>query len=148
MAATRPGRAVFSRLLHRLDRLVIGATGGRHSFAGLVAGVDVILVTTTGARTGLPRTVPLLTVAEGDALVVVASNWGSPRPPAWLGNVRRTPAVTVERAGVVAACRAREADAAEEAALWPRLDAAFPGYREYRRRAGRVIPLVLLEPTD
>ena len=146
VAASPAGAALLSRVLHRLDRVVIGMTGGRRSFAGLLAGVEVVLVTTTGARSGRPRTVPLLTVAEGDALVVVGSNWGRPAPPAWLANLRRTPAATVERGGVSGSFTAREADAAERALLWPRLDAVYPGYREYRRRAGREIALVVLEP--
>ena len=146
VAASRPGAAVFAHLLPVLDRAVSALTRGRHTFAGLVAGVEVVELTTTGARTGRPRTVPLLALPDGERLVVVGSNWGRAAPPAWVANLHHMPAVSVARGGVRSERLARVATADERARLWPLLDAVYPGYRSYRLRAGRPIELVVLEP--
>jgi deazaflavin-dependent oxidoreductase (nitroreductase family) len=146
VASSRPGAAVFSRVLPVLDGAVARLTGGRRSFSELAGGVEVVRLTTTGARSGLARTVPLLALPDGDALVVVASNWGSARPPAWSANLAATPGAAVERRGVSRDVIARTASLAERDRLWPLLDAMYPGYRAYRLRAGREIPLLVLEP--
>lgn len=109
-----------------------------------------LLLHTTGARTGRPRTTPLLYVADPAALppgavAVVASNGGSPRHPGWLHNLRQAPHAEVTLGRERRAVRAREAAPHERAALWAALDAVYP-YGPYRARAGREIPIVVLEP--
>jgi F420H(2)-dependent quinone reductase len=107
----------------------------------------IALVTHTGAKSGTVRTSPLMYVADGEAIAVVASKAGRPSNPAWFHNLRANPEAVVEIGGERREVRARVADAAESAALWPRFDAAFPGYEWYREQAApRVIPVVLLEP--
>lgn len=117
-------------------------TGGR--IGRRVKGVDVLLLDHVGRRSGQQRTNPLLFIADGDDLVIVASKGGAPKHPAWWLNLRDSPRTTVqvndERREVVA----RQADAGERARLWPRLVEVWPDYDAYQRRTSREIPVVLL----
>ena len=90
---------------------------------------------------------PLLHVADGEHLVVFASNWGKPRDPAWARELAAHPHVTVTIDGTARAAHARRAATAEAARYWPRAEAIWPGYAAYRRRAGREIPVFVLELT-
>lgn len=112
--------------------------------------MPVLELTTTGRRSGRPRTVMLTSpVWESGAVVVVASRGGDDRHPAWFLNLRDHPEVEVAFAGEPRqVMRARVAIPAERAALWPRVIAAHPRYAEYQARTHREIPLVLLEPVD
>ena len=106
----------------------------------------VLLLTTTGRKTGEERTTPLLYLADGEDLVVVASNGGAPKHPAWLLNLRANPEATVEVGGRKLRVRAREAGPEEKERLWPKLVEMYGSYEDYRRRTDREIPVVLLEP--
>ena len=87
-AASRPVSWLFARTLHHVDRLVFRLTDGAHTFASLVSGLPVVMLTTTGARSGDRVTLPLLGIPHGDETVVVASNYGRPRNPSWYYNLR------------------------------------------------------------
>ncbi|MFE0047867.1 nitroreductase/quinone reductase family protein [Streptomyces albireticuli] len=121
-----------------------GRVGGRF------AGVKLLLLTTLGARSGLPRTTPLVHLEDGaDRLVVFASNGGSPTAPAWFHNLTASPEAIVEVGAERRAVRARLVDEAEHDALWARqiaVEPAFADFRERALRAGRTTPLVALEP--
>jgi hypothetical protein len=80
-AATAPMSWLYVRVLHHLDRLSYRVTRGRHTFSSWISGLPVVMLTTTGARTGQQRTCPVIAVADGDDLVVIASNWGSASIP-------------------------------------------------------------------
>jgi deazaflavin-dependent oxidoreductase (nitroreductase family) len=118
------------------------ANGGR--VGGPFEGSDLLLLTTTGARTGEERTSPVGYVRDGDRLVIVASAAGAPNNPAWFHNVRAHPRVTVEvgktRLTAVATVPARP----ERDALWAKVTTAQPGYAEYQKNTDRVIPVVVL----
>src|ERR1700736_2824352 len=90
-AASGPGSWMFARVLHHIDRPVYRLTRGRHTLASLLSGLPVVMLTTTGARSGMPRTVPVLGLPTPDGLVVIASNYGSPRHPGWYHNLRANP---------------------------------------------------------
>ena len=135
LGRTRAFAAVASRTLPPLDRW----TGGRVTRTG---GFPLVWLTTTGRRSGEPRTVPLLHARDGDRLVLAASNWGGPRPPAWALNLDANPDALADGRAV----RARRATVEEAERYWPLLEALWPGYRDYRRRAGREVPLFVLEP--
>lgn len=107
---------------------------------------DMLLLTTTGCRTGKPHTVPLLYLEEGGTLAVIASFGGRPRHPQWYRNIVANPQVAVQTGWRRRRFRARVADAEERASWWPRVVSAYEGYRDYQRRTDRVIPIVLLEP--
>lgn len=122
-------------------------TGGRigHSIPGMPT---MLLLDHVGARSGRERTTPLLYVADGDDLVIVASYGGHPRHPAWYHNLRAHPDSTVQVRDEVRPVRARVADDAERTRLWPLALATYSPYAGYQRRAdeaGRTIPFVVLE---
>ncbi|HEX2578249.1 MAG TPA: nitroreductase/quinone reductase family protein, partial [Aquihabitans sp.] len=110
--------------------------------------MPVVELTTTGRKSGQPRTVMLtVPVQEGDTLVIVASKGGEDRHPAWYVNLLADPEVSVKRReGAPVAMRARVADADERARLWPRITAAYRGYAGYQEKTDREIPVVLLDP--
>src|SRR4051794_41532940 len=136
LAATAPGSRVFAPLMHRLDRPVYRLTGGRATLGSLVAGLPVALLTTTGAQSGRPRTVPLLLLPTAEGLAVIASNWGRPAPPAWERNLRADPIATLARGGASVRVRAVEAAAERRARIWREALAVYPGFAAYERRAG------------
>lgn len=93
--ATAPMSWLSARVMHRLDKGVHRITAGRTTFAGIVTGLPVVMLTTTGARSGQPRTWPLLGLRDGDRIVVVASNYGQRNHPAWYHNLRANPIASV-----------------------------------------------------
>lgn len=123
---------------------MLRATGGR--LLGRVAGMPVLVLTTTGRRTGRARTTVLTTpVHDDDRIVLVASYGGDDRHPAWFLNLRNVPTVTVEMDGRTRSMRARIASGEEKADLWPEVVAAYGGYGSYQGRTDRDIPVVILE---
>lgn len=150
LIARPPVTALLARLQHRLDLFVLQRTGGRASPAALMAGLPVGTLTTTGARSALPRTVPLVMLRDTqrpERLVLVASNWGQARYPAWYHNLTAHPTATVTFGGRTARYTAREISGPLYDQYWAQAVATYPGYAAYRESAaGRSIPIVLLEP--
>src|SRR5262249_25529629 len=120
-------------------RLTKGRVGGR------LMGIPVLLLTTSGRRTGKRRTVPLTYFEDGDLLVVVGSKGGSPQHPDWYLNLVAGPEVEVQVGGEHRPVRARPASPEEAERLWPLVLERAPIYGKYRARTTREIPLVLLE---
>jgi len=117
-----------------------------HVGAGIV-GMPVVMLRTTGRRSGRVRDVVLSSpIVDGDRVVLVASKGGDDRDPEWYRNLVAQPAVELTLRGVTRAMTARTADAAERAELWPRVVARYSGYAGYQRRTSREIPLVVCEP--
>jgi deazaflavin-dependent oxidoreductase (nitroreductase family) len=147
-AASGPGAWLFARVLHRIDKPVAKLTGGRHTFSSLVTGLPVILLTTTGARSGEPRTVPLLGLPTSEGLAVIASNFGQERHPAWYHNLRKQPEGEVDVGGQVRPFRAVEADGERRARIWQEGLRLYPGFSQYERRAAhrRISVFVLDDP--
>lgn len=111
-------------------------------------GGPVAILTTTGRKSGEPRKTPLLYLRWEDKVVMVGSKGGMPKPPLWLRNVEANPAVSIQIGSEKRDYRARIANAEEEVLLWPRLEAMYPGYIEYKARlAGiRHVPVIIFEP--
>ncbi|CUS04453.2 conserved protein of unknown function [Candidatus Promineifilum breve] len=146
--ATRPVTWLLARTIHRIDAAVFRATGGRTTAGALLTGLPLITLTTTGAKSGRPRTVTLVGIPDGGRLIVIASNWGQAGHPAWYYNMKANPEVTVAGGRDGPAGRlyvARELVGAERAAAWARAVALYPGYQGYAARAGREIPVMALE---
>jgi deazaflavin-dependent oxidoreductase (nitroreductase family) len=139
------GAILTSRPFTRWHRWIYRRTGGRGPLSRAL-GTDMLLVTATGRRSGEPRTVPLGAIRHGASWIVVGSNAGKDREPAWAHNLRADGAVQVEHRGERRPFRAHEADPAEAARLWPVVVAAYPGYGVYRERTDRPIALFVLEP--
>ena len=133
--------AAWLRSMHSaLYRMSGGKIGGK------TFGCETFLLTTTGAKSGKPRTAPLLYLKDGKHFVVVASNGGSPSNPAWLVNLTRTPDATVQAGQEITRVLARKATPEEKARLWPRLTKFYGGYEVYQEHTKREIPVVILEP--
>ena len=147
----RAGRAEwFARLarpLVPLDRALGRLTRGRFVAFGL-PGLPSLLITTTGRRTGQPRSNPLLYAPDGGAFVVIGSNWGQQHQPAWSGNLLATPEATVLVRGRVVPVLARHVTGDEGTELFERLLVTWPAYQTYKTRAGdRELRIFRLEPT-
>jgi deazaflavin-dependent oxidoreductase (nitroreductase family) len=146
-AASGPGSWMFARSAHHIDRPVYRLTRGRHTFGSLVAGLPVVMLTTTGARSGLPRTVPVLGIPSDDGLAIIASNFGQYRHPAWYHNLRANPEVDVAVDGVQRHVRAVEATGDRRARIWNEGLRTYPGFDQYEERAShRQISVFVLEP--
>jgi deazaflavin-dependent oxidoreductase (nitroreductase family) len=104
------------------------------------------LLTTIGRRSGQPRTTPTLYLREGDRVVLPASFGGRDEHPMWYRNLRSNPKVHIQIRGEHLDLVARDAIEEERNRFWPRLVRMYPPYRNYRRAADRVIPLVVCEP--
>ena len=113
---------------------------------GWFAGRKLLILTTTGAKTGQPRIAVLAYRDDGDRWVIAASKGGAPTHPAWLHNIEARPEVTVEVGNRVYRARATiESAGAERDRLWNAHVAEMPGFAEYPRKTDRVIPMIVLE---
>jgi deazaflavin-dependent oxidoreductase (nitroreductase family) len=139
---------VYARTLHHLDAVVYRLTRGRATFVSWVTGMPIVLLTTTGRKSGRPRTLPLVAVAEGDKLIVIASNYGQPRHPAWYHNLKANPRVTATLDDVTREMMARELEGEERERWYERGIEIYPGWISYRRRNAehRRIPVIELAP--
>jgi len=139
-------RDLTLKTTNALHRSLVRASGGR--VGGHVLGMPAIELTTSGRRSGRPRTVMLtVTREEGSTLVIVASKGGDDRHPDWYLNLVANPDVEVRMGGgAPRRMRARVADAAERARLWPLITTEHRNYAGYQRKTDREIPVVLLEP--
>lgn len=140
MAVTRNA---FVELFWRVHPMLYRWSGGR--LGGALQGMPVLLLTTSGRKSGQPRTTALTYLPRGDDFVVIASVLGEPRHPAWWLNLVANPDASVQVGGARHAVRARAAEAEERDALWRAVVAKNPDYDEYRARTSRRIPVVVLE---
>ena len=130
----------------RVHRWLIERTRGR-GLTGRALGLEMIVVTTTGRRSGTPRTVPLGAVRDGDRWLVVGSNAGRDEAPAWALTRAAFPEVRVAvGGGDPSPYLARRAIGPEHDRLWSLVLASYPGYADYQARTDRRIPLFVLEP--
>jgi deazaflavin-dependent oxidoreductase (nitroreductase family) len=145
--STRPGAWLFSKTLATLDRVVHRASSGRTSLPQLLAGLPVIMVTTTGRKSGAPRTTPLIAPPVGDDLALVGTNFGQTKTPAWVLNLEADPRATVEYRGRSVEVVARPADDEERQAVWGAASTIYGGYDRYQQRiTGRTVRIFVLEP--
>jgi F420H(2)-dependent quinone reductase len=139
--ARQPGKAIGRAVMTAMVWLY-RRSGGR--VAGTMKGAPVLLLTTTGRRSGRPWTTPVIYQADGDGWVVIASNGGQPRHPAWWLNLRANPAGTIEIRRESVPVTATAVDGAERDRLWQVMTAVYPGYDGYAARTTRRIPVVRL----
>ncbi len=117
-------------------------TGGARGYRW--RGAKVLLLTTTGRKSGKPRTTPLIHAVDGDRWVVVASKAGAPEHPDWYLNLRADPEVTIEVEADEIAAVATTAEGDERARLWAAMLEQWPAYDEYQSKTDREIPVVVL----
>ena len=130
----------------KLHASVFRATGGR--VGGRMVGSPVLLLVTTGRKSGQRRTTVLLYLEDAGRYVIVASNGGTATHPMWWLNLQADPEATVEVGGRKTHVRAMEARGEEKARLWQRLIRMYPSYENYQKRTDREIPVVILEPLE
>lgn len=146
-AASGPGAWLFARVLYRIDRPIYRLTRGRHTLASLLSGIPVVMITTTGARSGQPRTVPVLGLPTADGFAVIASNFGQRRHPGWYFNLRANPEGSLAVDGRSSRFRAVEVEGDRRRELWEEGLRVYPGWSQYERRAShRQIAVFVLEP--
>jgi len=120
------------------------ANGGK--VGGQFEGAPLLLLHTTGARTGAARVSPVMYRADGDRLVVFASKAGAPTNPDWYHNLVANPHVTVEIGAGTRSVVARVAEGDERLRLWEAHKSQWPGFADYESKTDRQIPVIVLEP--
>ena len=139
---TNTAQRVFTGTHTFFYRLSGGKLGGRFGKS------PVLLLNTTGRKTGEPRTTPLLYLKDGDNLILVASYGGAPNHPAWWLNLLAKPEAEVELGRKKLKVIAKQADAEERNRLWPLLVDMYSDYAEYQKKTTREIPVVILRMQD
>jgi deazaflavin-dependent oxidoreductase (nitroreductase family) len=150
-----PGDHAYSRLsmtmpagmlraLGKLNVPVYRLTRGR--LFGKIGRAPVLLLTSIGRRSGQPRTAPVLYLADGERVVVVGSNAGNERAPAWSYNLKANPDAEVQIGGEIRSIRARVAEGEERAELWRKMNEQYAGFDDYEERTSRDIAVFVLEP--
>lgn len=148
LAATPFGIWLLAGRLHKLDAPILRLSSNRSTLTSLMTGLPTILLTTTGAKSGLPRTLPLVATPDNGNLILIASNFGNPRHPAWYYNLCAHPSVTVTFGEHNWPFTARLLDGEERQRCWEKAAESYSGYRLYKQKAvGRIIPVFLLEPS-
>lgn len=139
--------AISKRLLPRADLLLQRLSRGRWSISA-ATGVRVILLTSTGRRSGLPRVTPITYVEHDGAYFVVGSNWTQDFDPAWAHNLAANPAAELELNGRKFAVKARRIAGAEREEVWPHLVRLWPLYGYSATKTTRELPVFRLDPDE
>jgi deazaflavin-dependent oxidoreductase (nitroreductase family) len=143
---TRAGAWLYIRALHRVDQPIFRMTRGRHTLTSLLTGLPIGVLRTTGARSGWPRNSPLLIYPTSAGQMVIASNYGQARHPAWYHNVVANPQATLVLRGREHRVTARRLQGDTRDRIWHESVQTYPGLKAYERwAAGRDIPILVLE---
>jgi F420H(2)-dependent quinone reductase len=134
-----------ARAATRLHARLYSLTGGRF-LPRWAEGMPVLSLTTTGRKSGKPRSTTVIYLEDGDSLVVMPSNAGSDAAPAWWLNLQANPDAEVQLGKERRPVRARRATAEEADRLWPRMRESYSGFEAYQQFTEREQPIVLLEP--
>jgi deazaflavin-dependent oxidoreductase (nitroreductase family) len=137
IVSTRPGAWVLSKALPATDRAVARLTGGRSSVSELVAGVPIVVLTTTGRKSGLPRESQLVGIPLRDAIAVLGTNYGQAATPAWVLNLEAEPRATLAHETRSIEVLARPATDAERGQVLARTATIYGGYAKYLGRISR-----------
>lgn len=147
-AKTPFGSWMALNVANKVDPPVMRATRG---LIKTPSGVPTVLLGHTGAKSGKERTTPLVYFTDGGNVILIASQTGKPKHPAWFHNIKANPDIELWARGRGGPYRAREAEGEERERLWGLATKLYPGYDEYQRRAdpaGRRIPVVVCEPRE
>ena len=151
-AATPPGAWFFARTAHHLDRLFLKLTRSSRPLVSIVSGLPAMLITTTGAKSNLPRSLHLVFIRDkedGSRLAVVASNLGQLHNPGWYYNLKAHPLAVCTIDGQTRSYIAHEAYDEEYDRFWQYAVDTYDGYQVYQQRAGkRKLPILVLVPQE
>ena len=134
------------KLILRMIVFLYNVSGGR--IGGKMGKLPVLLLTTTGRKTGKQRTNPVIFIMDGPAYVVTASAGGADRHPGWFFNIRSNPQATITVKDKQIKVTAEIAGPEKKAELWARLVADAPNFAGYQKRTSREIPMVILHPVE
>ena len=134
------------RVIGGLHTRVYRLSGGRRG--GSMQKAPVLLLTTTGRKSGKPRTQPLLYTRDGEAYAVIASKGGAPAHPLWYLNLKANPVAEITVGSETLEVHARDAEGEERDRIWRALAELYSGYDKYEQKTTRRIPVVVLEPAD
>ena len=132
-------------LIVRTDKALQGGTNGRVTILD-VAGLPNLMLTTTGRKSGLPRSNPLLCVPDGDRILIAGSYFGGPVEPMWVKNIEANPEVIARYDGHTYRLTARRLDGDERSTAWTTMVATWPNFRKYEERTDRLIKVFELVP--
>jgi deazaflavin-dependent oxidoreductase (nitroreductase family) len=141
----RPVTAFFAPWIHQVDKAILKLTKGKHT-ASEILGWDIVQLTTIGAKTGQLRTMPLLALFDGEKIALIASSLGREHHPGWYYNLKKNPECNVQQNGRSRKYMARETEDDERDKYWQLALSFYEGYEKYKERAGRKIPVMVLEP--
>ena len=144
MAAMK--RSPVVEIFWKIHPFLYRVSGGR--LLGRLVGLDVLLLTTTGRKSGEPRMLPLLYVQVDAGYVIVASKGGAPQHPAWYLNLLKTPDSEIQVGTEHHHVKARVVEGEERATLWKKMTELYAPYDDYQVATDREIPVVVLEPTN
>lgn len=146
-ASTRFGAWTFSKLLRHIDDALTKVTRGRHSAPGVLAGLHVLDLTTTGRKSGVRRSTHLISIPVDDTLALLGTNFGQKSTPAWVLNLEADPHASVRFRDRELAVVARPATETERATVMANSAGIYGGYLKYQQRiAGRTVRVFVLEP--
>lgn len=149
-AASPSGASYLSRNLHHFDRIFLKLSGGQTTMTSVLTGLPVVVVTTTGAKSGQMRTSAVLCIRDLDDPVkfaIIATNWGQDHHPGWYFNLKAQPRVICSLEGNQARYIAHEANGKEYEKFWQYAMETFIGFDHYKQNAGkRQIPIMVLQP--
>jgi len=149
LVSWQPATDFFSHFVHYLDLLSLKISKGRFSPSGFLAGWPIITLTTTGAKSGLLRTLPLVGIQDGEKIILIASNFGRPNHPSWYYNLKANPEARLVVGGREGEYRASQTTDKERDLYWQMAVSTNIGFNRYQERAGsRRIPIVVLTPWD
>jgi len=148
--STRAGSWFGSRTLPHFDRLFLKLSDGRTNMTAILGGAPIVVVTSIGAKSGLPRTHPLICIWDQDnpdTFALIASNWGKKHYPAWYFNLKANPRVTCTIDGQDGEYVAHQAEGEEYKRFWQYAEAVYRGYPNYKQRVGdRDVPIMVMTP--
>ena len=146
LSSSQLGAWFFCKTLYQQDKVLFKVTGGRLTVPSIFTGLPVVMLTTTGVKTGKHRTMPLVGIPVGEDLAVIGSNYGQKNTPGWVYNLEADSSATVRYRNRSVRVLARRADEAETDRIFDIGSIVYPGYAKYRTRAGhRVIRVFVLE---
>lgn len=139
--------AFFAPRIHQVDKAILKLTGGKYTLSEFL-GWNIIQLTTIGAKTAQPRTMPLIALFDGEKIALIASSFGRAHNPGWYYNLKIHPECRVQFNGRTETCIARQAEGEEREKYWQLALSYYAGYEAYKARAGRKIPVMVLEPKE
>ncbi|MGB9639489.1 MAG: nitroreductase family deazaflavin-dependent oxidoreductase [Anaerolineales bacterium] len=152
ISSTKLGAQILARILPPLDRWWFRTFSTKSTLTGIILGFPMVMVTTIGAKSGLPRTTPLLYIRDEEnpaTFALIATNFGQEKYPAWYFNLKANPRATCTLNGITQQYLAREITGEEYQHYWNLATNTYFGYQLYRQRIHtRPIPILLLEPIE